>query len=120
MSYDIYIKAADGDAAHTPDGEPHQITGGTYAVGGTDELWLNITYNYSGFFRRYIDEADGIRWLYGKRVSDTLQTLRAAFDSMHGEPSDDYWEASEGNAKKAIGNLIRLGELCPDGIWDGD
>lgn len=32
--------------------QPHFIQGGTYAEGGTNELWFNITYNYSPFYYR--------------------------------------------------------------------
>ena len=34
--------------------------------------------------------------------------------------SEDYWEATEGNAKRAILQLVALAKMRPDGVWDGD
>lgn len=46
MSYDIRL--TDRVTGETLEATaPHQIRGGTYAVGGTTELWLNVTYNYA-------------------------------------------------------------------------
>lgn len=51
MSYDIYLcdpitrEAIEVEA-------PHLMQGGTYALGGTTELWLNVTYNYGRHYRR--------------------------------------------------------------------
>lgn len=51
MSYDINIvDPTTGETIETAD--PHHIAGGTYQVGGTTRLWLNITYNYSPFYYR--------------------------------------------------------------------
>jgi len=33
---------------------------------------------------------------------------------------DDYWKSTEGNAKDALKNLLKLAELAPDGVWNGD
>lgn len=43
MSYDIALNdPVTGDIIELS--EPHFMQGGTYAVGGTTEFWLNITY----------------------------------------------------------------------------
>lgn len=55
MSYDISLK--DPVTKETIElNEPHQMRGGTYRMGGTTELWLNITYNYSHY---YYEATDG-------------------------------------------------------------
>lgn len=55
MSYDISLK--DPVTKETIRiAEPHFMRGGTYAMGGTTELWLNITYNYSHY---YYEATDG-------------------------------------------------------------
>ena len=62
----------------------HQITGGTYTVGGTRKLELNVTWNYCKFY--YGDKAfgdKGIKSLDGmtgaesipKRLFQTLETM---------------------------------------------
>lgn len=85
---------------------PHFIRGGTYAVNGTTELWLNVTWNYAVFY--YRDDVfgkDGIRTIYGMTGDDT---------------DEDYWKATEGNAKRPLCQLLAMAKMCPDGIWDGD
>lgn len=44
MSYDIRL--CDPVTHETLEVDsPHLMAGGTYALGGTTELWLNVTYN---------------------------------------------------------------------------
>ena len=117
MSYDIHINDSEGRRMSSV--RTHRISGGTYAMNGTTELWLNITYNYAPHFYRLMGE-DGIRSIYGKRVADTLPGLRAAADQLGDDRDDDYWKPTEGNAKAALYNLIALGEMAPEGFWDGD
>ena len=51
MSYDISLK--DPVTKETIEvKDAHFMQGGTYALGGTKELWLNVTYNYGRIFRR--------------------------------------------------------------------
>jgi hypothetical protein len=51
MSYSVEIQDPEtGEALETQ--QPHTIKGGTYCLGGTTRLELNITYNYSAFFQR--------------------------------------------------------------------
>lgn len=51
MSYDIYLC---DPVTHKPlkADDTHFVAGGTRSIGGTKELWLNITYNYGKHFRR--------------------------------------------------------------------
>ena len=118
MSYDIYLLNPKTKRAIELGG-PHDLKGGTYAVGGTTEAWLNVTYNYSEFFYRMLGEK-GIRTIYGVTGEESIPILRAAANALKGEPSDNYWDATEGNAKTALLDLIRLAKLAPYGVWDGD
>ena len=98
MSYDIELK--DPVTKETIEiAEPHFMRGGTYAIGGTHELWLNITYNYSHYYYEATDGdprfahdevscyyADGtqgpietqygIRGIYGKTGAESVQMLK--------------------------------------------
>ena len=118
MSYSIHLK-------HPVSGEvlrldaPHHMRGSTYAVGGTTEAHLNITYNYAGFFRQVLGP-DGIRVVYGMSGAESLPILRGAAAALHDDVDDDYWKPTEGNAKAAIMQLIALAQMRPDGIWAGD
>ncbi len=118
MSYDISL--CDPVTGETLKAESvHQISGGTYAVGGTDELWLNITYNYSEHYRRILGEK-GIRIIYGMTGAESISVLKAAIDKLGNDVDPDYWEATEGNAKRALLELLAFAQMRPDGIWKGD
>ena len=124
MSYDIRIKRHDGTAVQLR--ERHNCTGGTYALDGTREAWLNVTYNYSAIFHRLLGE-DGIRTIYGMNIKQARPVLESAIAKLGDvKPDADYWKACDGNAKKALQNLVALTDLAiadyPDDemLWDGD
>ena len=141
ISYDLYL--VDPVTRETLELDaPHQMRGGTYAMGGTTECRLNITYNYGGHFDRVFEElpaprplapeqmrrhyaltgetVTGIRTLYGLTGAESLPILNLAIARLKDDVSDDYWEATEGNSKRALLQLLALATLRPDGIWDGD
>jgi len=97
----------------------HHMHGGTYAMGGTNELHLNITYNYSKHFYRVMGEL-GIRSLYGLSGADSIPLLEQAIANLKDEVSEDYWEPTEGNAKRSLIQLLTMAKLRPDGVWRGD
>lgn len=96
----------------------NQIKGGTYALGGTIEAHLNVTYNYCKFFTG-IGE-NGIRSLYGKSGAESISILKKAIEQLGNDVDNDYWKPTEGNAKRALCGLLSLAQLRPDGIWEGD
>ena len=98
---------------------PHDMRGGIYCSGGTDELWLNVTYNYARHFKRVLGER-GIRTIYGMTGAESIPVLENAASRLADDVSDDYWEPTEGNAKRALLQLASLARMRPDGIWDGD
>lgn len=98
----------------------HSMNGGTYQVGGSCELWLNITYNYGKYYCKVIDEEKGITFIYGKTGLESIPILEQAISKLGNDTSDNYWEATEGNAKKALIQLLTMAKMRPDGIWDGD
>ena len=117
MSYDISLvdpvtnQVLEGDS-------PHQMKGGTYALGGTTELSLNVTYNYCKYYYKTIDEKDGIKFLHGKTGAETIPVLKEAILKLGDDVSSDYWEATEGNAKRALTQLLALASMRPDGVWE--
>ncbi len=96
----------------------HQITGGTYAVGGTKQAELNITYNYGVHFRRVIDEDKGIRAIVGMTGAESIPILKSAIEKLGDDADPDYWKPTEGNAKRALHGLLAFAQLRPDGVWD--
>ena len=118
MSYDISL--LDPVTKETIQLEtPHHIRGGMYAVGGTTEAWLNITYNYSSHFYNVFGEK-GIRTIYGMTGAESIPVLKAAMDKLGDDTDPDYWKETEGNAKRSLAGLLAFAQMRPDGIWDGD
>lgn len=116
MSYDCrLVDPVTKECLHSP--VPHHITGGTYAVGGTDELWVNITYNYGPIYRRVMggglyDTIDG------KLAAETIPMLQEAISKLGDNVSSNYWDSTEGNAKKALYKLLAIAQMRPDGMWE--
>lgn len=118
MSYDISLLDPVSRQVIELD-EPHHMRGGTYALGGTVEASLNVTYNYAKHFYRTLGEG-GIRSLYGKTGAETVPALKRAIEQLADDVDDNYWKPTEGNAKRALCQLLALAQMRPDGIWDGD
>jgi hypothetical protein len=118
MSYDIELTdSVTGEVLQTE--EKHFIAGGTHVVGGTRDLWVNITYNYSQIFHDTLGE-DGIRTIYNKTGAESIPILKEAISKLKDDVDKDYWKATEGNAKQALCGLLAFAQLRPDGIWKGD
>ncbi len=94
----------------------HMLQGGTYAVGGTKELTLNVTYNYGKIYRRVLG-GEGLNDLSGKTGFDSMAWLLEGASQLKNDTSSDYWEATEGNAKTALCQLVLLAQQAPDGVW---
>ncbi len=117
MSYDIYLTdPVTKETINLPD--KHLLTGGTYVLGGTTEAWLNITYNYAKHYTTLGEK--GIRTIYGMTGADSIPLLEKTIALLKNDVHQDYWEPTEGNAKRALLRLIALAKLRPDGIWNGD
>lgn len=97
----------------------HHMRGGTYQTGGSKELSLNITWNYSDFYYKFFGDK-GIRTIYGMTGATSIPVIQQVVDKLGADVTDNYWEPSEGNAKAALLQLIALAQLRPDGIWQGD
>ena len=95
---------------------PHQIRGGTYQMGGSERLWLNVTYNYSDHFIRVLHK-ESLSGLEGMTGAESIPLLKKAISELKDDASDNYWESTEGNAKQALCGLLALAQMRPDGVW---
>lgn len=137
MSYDIEL--VDPVTRETLELDaPHHMRGGTYALGGTTEAHLNVTYNYYPQFARAFEPltelrpqapdwlrehekpATGIRTIYGLTGAESLPVLDRAISLLGDDVDPDYWKATDGNAKRALTQLRALAAMRPDGVWSGD
>ena len=91
--------------------------GGTRVMGGSYEASLNVTYNYSALFREHLDTGSSLRWLDGKKASETIERLAAAVEALGTEQDDNYWKATPGNAGHALNILLRWAKDNPDAVW---
>lgn len=97
MSYDISLC---DPVTHKPlkADSTHFIAGGMRAMGGTKELWLNVTYNYGHFYYRpEVFGEGGIRSIYGKTGAESIPMLEKAISALGDDVDDsDYWNDTEG------------------------
>ena len=115
MSYDLYL-IKNGETVQFE--APLDVSGGTAAIGGTSEAWLNVTYNYGVCYRR-IWEGEGLNRLAGMRADESVTFLRGGIDALGDETDPDYWKPTEGNAKAALRNLLVLALASPpDAVWE--
>ena len=117
MSYDITFYQ--GDLPCTlPFAPPH---GGTCCLSeGYREAWLNITSNYAELFAKHglsIVKREkpkrGARTLEGKTSAECVRVLTSVIPKMGNETTPDYWQATEGNAKKALVDLLTIAVAVP-------
>lgn len=107
--------------------DAHFLRGGTYKMGGSTELSLNVTYNYSQFLHQVIqpestpsEDKSGIRSIYGMTALEAIPILETAISNLKDDVVDDYWQPTEGNTKRALNNLLTMCKMRPDAIIDGD
>lgn len=112
MGYSITIKKKDG----TPYPFRNNIKGSTYAVGEIGYAWMTVTYNYGKIYNPIMGMTIGE--MDGKTCEEVKPILQKVLDTLEGEPSDDYWDATLGNARKAIVDFMSMVEACPDGILE--
>lgn len=110
MSWDIHVVNSK-DKSYVCLKSKHYIKGGTFAIGGTDMAWLNITYNYSDFYYR-LWPISGIRTLYGIPLRNAVEMLKAGISKLRGRPCENYWEPTSGNAKAALKSLLAICEAA--------
>ena len=119
MSYDISLVDEMGNVMECE--YPHKLTGGTIAC---DENFnqipirdaeINITYNYC---KQYVNLwGNGSLYHFeGKRGKDIIVLLQGYVLKLGTDTTDNYWEATAGNAGKALEDLLFLCRQCPEGI----
>ena len=120
MSYDIDLKNKDGQVVSV---DKHE-EGGTYCMGGIAKASLNVTYNYSPFYRCFLDKDYGIRWLYGKTGEQSIPRLEHAIKKLHPLGGDrrfeNYWAPTPGNASYALQILLSWAKQHPTATFSGD
>lgn len=112
---------------------PHHMRGGTYAVGGTTDAELNVTYNYSKWYYKVFPFKEGIRGLDGVSAADSISVLKQAIQELTDlkeelteeeireckqQGADGYWLPTRENAIRPLYQLLALAKMRPDAIWE--
>ena len=109
MSYWVYLK----DSHDNPVEVEHFSEGGTQILGGSYVAEMNVTYNYSGLFAKYL-HPHGLRWLDNQKAKDVLPAMINAVDQLGTMQDYDYWNPTPGNAGFALAVLIRWAQSNPE------
>lgn len=112
MSYDIYFRDAVSEEIITLPYK-HQLNGATYCLGGTKELIFNITFNYAGIYDQY---GFHVPQLNGMSAVAAMPILEGVIARLGDDVTEDYWQATEGNAKQALVKLLTMCQLRPDAV----
>lgn len=110
---------------------PHFMRGGTYAVDGTREMSLNITFNYTRFYNDVFE--CGFRALDGMSAVKSIPILKAAIEKIKSPLTPDlnqeeweyyesrqatgYWMPTKENCLRPLYQLLSLAQMRPDGVW---
>ena len=124
MSYDIrLVDPVTKEPLHTK--VNHDMRGGMYALGGTTELWLNITWNYAHYYYESTDGdprfardeisanyADGttgpvkteygIRGIYGKTGAESIPMLEDMINKIESTYKDESGEWKTARRKRRV------------------
>ena len=124
MSYDIrLVDPVTKEPLHTK--VNHDLRGGMYAMGGTTELWLNITWNYAHYYYEATDGdprfahdeisayyADGttgpvkteygIRGIYGKTGAESIPMLEDMINKIESTYKDESGEWKTARRKRHV------------------
>lgn len=135
MSYDISLVDPVTKETLIMD-SPHQMRGGTYAIGGTDEMWLSVTYNYGRWYRKdYAFGKNGIHSINGLSGAESISVLKNAIagleESKEELPEEEinqcleqgvsgYWMPTRENAIRPLYQLLAMAQMRPDGVWESD
>lgn len=58
--------------------------------------------------------------MYGMTGAEAIPLLNDAISKLKDDTTNNYFDPTEGNAKRALCQLRALAQLRPDGIFDGD
>lgn len=90
MSYDISLVDPASKEVLRLD-HTHQMHGGTYPVGGTDECRLNVTYNYTGYYRQAAEGTDlpaTLKKLDGMTAQESIPQLEGLIAALKAMDND--------------------------------
>jgi len=103
------------------DGKIAQVTahreGSNIAIGGSTDASMLVTYNYSKIYAEKL-KLSVPDFLKDKTANDTIPFLRESIAILGTDKrTDNYWEASPGNARHILVVLLDWATQHPTGVW---
>jgi hypothetical protein len=62
----------------------------------------------------------GIRIIYGLSGRKSIPILEKAISKLNGDIDKYSWKPTEGNARKALKELVVIALTSPDDVWSGN
>lgn len=112
MSHDIRLVSRTLGGEVTCKVVPHE-EGGTYAMGGTADADLNVTYNYSQVYAILDFHPSELN---DKRAGDCIPRLEEIVAKLGTRQYSDYWAPTPGNAGHAMNVVLGWCKQNPDAI----
>jgi hypothetical protein len=99
--------------------ESPQSEGSTFAIGGSVDARMGITYNYADIYRLFnFNVTDDLN---GKKAGETRKVLKKLVKKLGTRQySRDYWAPTPGNAGHALSILLDWANSNPDAVWEVD
>ena len=89
--------------------------GGTYALGGTTDADLNVTYNYGEVYCLF---GWSVKELHEQLAEATIPKLTELAEKLPDRPyKADYWAPTPGNAGHVVHILLRWAKQHPMAKW---
>ena len=118
MGYDICLWDKNKYLAQVPrHNEGSILQFDTRGKAGTTTAEISVTINYNDIYHRAVGKT--LRQILDTpQAEDTIQTLRTVVELCGTMKSDNYWDATPGNAGAVAALLLSWATLYPDGIWE--
>lgn len=78
----------------------------------------HATYNYSKHYYRVFSSEHGLYALSGLTGEQSVPVLQNAVKQLADDETCDPWQATEGNAKRALLNFLALANEFPKAVWE--
>ena len=116
MGYDIYLNDKNG-CVQVPRHNEGSIQQYGPNSAGTVDADISITFNYNDIYHKVVGKT--LRQILdAPQARDTIQTLQTVVELCGTKTSDNYWDATPGNAGAIAALLLSWARLHPTATWE--
>lgn len=96
--------------------KPLKVHDDLYLQEDIDEARINIIWDFDSIYKEKTGMKDGLAEIDHKDVDQIKEILSPAIDLLKDdEEPKEFWEITEGNAKKILKSILEITNLCPVG-----